>query len=417
MFLFSQPTDILNRALQHLEMPRIWSLAEATGPAQELAFMYDKLRRAELRRNVWKFATRRTALYAVDATTYRIVFLPWLTTNTYTYGHVVLFNGIPFESQLYANLGNQPDQSPAAWRPYFGPTTADLWQAITGNTLGISGYWSGDAVYVAGMPGLTVFKSLQDMNTDTPYLYPAWSAATTYSAGDTAIVGAQVPVFFNGTGPQIIGPGGLPEYFVDTSVAGNGLWESAQDMNINHVPGTDGAWVSTGSLPAGRVGQQIGQHWLAVSDATLTNLRISYPIGVGPRSDTSTLNIFPLPANHIRRAPQQKVGNLPWLGAPVGNALHDWEFTDKYIVSASTGPLIYRFVTDVIDVAQMDDMFCEGLAARIALEAPTRVIGHPIDKGPIRLAYEVAMREARLVAAVEQGALEPVDDTFISVRA
>jgi hypothetical protein len=67
--VFTTPLDIVNRALQHCGRRRIFSFTDLTDNAQEMAFLYDKLRRAELRRNVWTFATRRTVLRPIDFTT------------------------------------------------------------------------------------------------------------------------------------------------------------------------------------------------------------------------------------------------------------------------------------------------------------------------------------------------------------
>ena len=60
--------DIANRALQHCRMRRIVSLIppDSSANAQETAFIYDKVREAELRCNVWRFSIRRCILRAVD---------------------------------------------------------------------------------------------------------------------------------------------------------------------------------------------------------------------------------------------------------------------------------------------------------------------------------------------------------------
>ena len=60
MSRFLTPVDIANRALQHLGAKRInttYGFTEDSRNASEIASCYDKLRRAELQRNVWTKAT------------------------------------------------------------------------------------------------------------------------------------------------------------------------------------------------------------------------------------------------------------------------------------------------------------------------------------------------------------------------
>src|ERR1039457_1399696 len=66
---FQTPEDICNRALQHCGVRRIVSLADASQQAAACQFVYDKVGRAELRRNTWVFSTRRTAISAMQANT------------------------------------------------------------------------------------------------------------------------------------------------------------------------------------------------------------------------------------------------------------------------------------------------------------------------------------------------------------
>jgi hypothetical protein len=79
--------------------------------------------------------------------------------------------------------------------------------------------------------------------------------------------------------------------------------------------------------------------------------------------------------------------------------------------------ILLRFIADITDVRCMDDMFCEGLAARIALE-----ICEPItqDLGKAQKCaaeYNRIMGEARIVNAIESGSDQPPEDDYISCRA
>ena len=59
---FYLPLDIQNRACQHLGATRIASIDEESVNNAETTFAYDKLRRAELRRNAWRFAIKEAVL-------------------------------------------------------------------------------------------------------------------------------------------------------------------------------------------------------------------------------------------------------------------------------------------------------------------------------------------------------------------
>ena len=75
-----------------------------------------------------------------------------------------------------------------------------------------------------------------------------------------------------------------------------------------------------------------------------------------------------------------------------------------------------RFVADTIDVTTFDDMFCEGLAARIA-ESVCQILTQSDAKlRTIAGEYQKFMGEARTVNAIETGPVEPPIDDFISCR-
>ena len=66
------PIDIANRALDHCGIPNIAAFTDNTKAADRTNAVYDKLRTAELRRNVWRFAVRKMALRAVDTCARRL---------------------------------------------------------------------------------------------------------------------------------------------------------------------------------------------------------------------------------------------------------------------------------------------------------------------------------------------------------
>ena len=70
---FQTDVDIANRALQHLRKRRIGAFSDSSQQAQELGFIFDKVREAELRNNLWRFATRRTVMWPISTVSGRSV--------------------------------------------------------------------------------------------------------------------------------------------------------------------------------------------------------------------------------------------------------------------------------------------------------------------------------------------------------
>src|SRR6202035_3391523 len=81
--------DIANRGCQQLGARRILTFADSSVQAQEFGFSYDKLRQEELRRTVWRFATRRAVLRKITSTTKRFIAPAWATGQTYSLGMIV----------------------------------------------------------------------------------------------------------------------------------------------------------------------------------------------------------------------------------------------------------------------------------------------------------------------------------------
>jgi hypothetical protein len=469
---FQTSVDIANRALQHCGLARVYSLSDHNANAIEAAFTYDKVRRAELQRNIWRFATRRVILRPVDVTTYHIIPKSWSATKIYMLGALVKnpTDGLLYASYTNNNTGNQPDLNTNLWSLYFGPLTATPWLppgyslAPTNPPLWVSnqnypigssvswngytytsqvypniglmpgiagaawalvqpsgtlpsvnqtnGYYSGELVYTPANEGYKVFMSLETGNTDTPGVYPTWNSLTTYNVGDTVTLFQQA-VTQPGNIPVFTQPGNIPVGQVNT-------WQSLNDLNLGNMPtaGNPNGWqlVPVSSQPDGRT----GQNWLEL-DTGLKQLELIFPIGSGPLSQTSTRNIFRLPNGYLRHAPTDpKAGTNAYLGAPAGLIADDWTFEGDYIVSSTVSPIMLRFVADISDVTLMDDMFCEGVAARIAKEiAPILVTEQKVATTKLALverAYKQIMSDARMVNGVETGPVEPPQDSYLSCR-
>ena len=111
-----------------------------------------------------------------------------------------------------------------------------------------------------------------------------------------------------------------------------------------------------------------------------------------------------------------KAGSTSYLGAPSGLAYRDWEFEGNYIVSRDIGPIMLRFIADVVDVTTYDDMFCEGLACRLAEAVVQPLTQSSAKLQSIAAEYEKFMSEARIKNAIEVGAIEPAEDDYVTCR-
>ncbi len=108
---------------------------------------------------------------------------------------------------------------------------------------------------------------------------------------------------------------------------------------------------------------------------------------------------------------------MSYLGAPTSLLYLDWNFEGAYITSEQVDPIMLRFAADVVDVATMDAMFCEGLAARIGLEVCQPLTQSSDLLKTIASEYDKFMNEARLVNAIMVGAEQPPLDDYLACRA
>src|SRR5262245_46670582 len=102
------PFDIGNRPLPHVAadfMDAALGFAENSKRCQQVGFNYGKLRRAELRRNGWRFAIKKTALRAVDSNTMQLTPSLWDPAVIYFANSLVADqNGTLWRSLIQENL-------------------------------------------------------------------------------------------------------------------------------------------------------------------------------------------------------------------------------------------------------------------------------------------------------------------------
>ena len=321
---FIAPVDIANRGIQRVGLRKINLMTDTTVQAVEMNACYDKLRRAELRRAVWRFSTRRAPLQPITATSQRFIPAPWLVGTTYAAGAVVKdSNGIYWISVVAGNVGNTPGTAPALgvptfWQQYFGPVVCDLWSGTTA-------YNAGDLVYKSG------------------------------------------PVFY--------------------------LCTANNSLNQDPVGGAP--WVVMPGSPTNRA------------------IVLLQPAGPGLTVNGQARNMFPLPYGYLRATYQDpKVAGSSVNATSGGLQFSDWQFEGDYIISASTTALLLRFVADVQDVTAMDDLFCEGLAARMAFETCERLTNSNVKLQAIGQAYTKFIRDARLINWIETASTEKEEDEY-----
>lgn len=237
---FNQPVDIANRALQHCGASRIVTLLDNDKGAAEISQCYDQLREAELRRNVWRFSTKRAVLYPINTgvtgltsptasptapatvtsslpTMQLLPLQEWSATEDYNQGAIsVDAFGQLWQSTIPHNINQQPGQPLVqSWEIYFGSLCVAPYDSTVT-------YYAGDHVYVTNLLGVTaVYTSLENSNASTPTTGSAWSGTETYAQGTVV------------------------------EDAAGFFWQSLINLNTNMLPGVYGMWRSGAPYPAG----------------------------------------------------------------------------------------------------------------------------------------------------------------------
>ena len=381
MAAFTSPESIVNRGLQKLGAFRVTSLAtDTTKQATEANFLYPKLRRAELRRNTWRFAIRRCLLRAVGSA------LPaWDATVTYVLNSLVSYNGLNYISiHATPNLNQNPATATTYWTQFSGNTS----QKVT---------------------------------------FPAWAIGTTYGAG-AIVLGSDNLLYLSMVASNLANDPTTDDathwtlYFgsdvasaldpTTTYGVGELVFDAYQNVYYSLANGNPLILMIVGGVPL-----PPGPSWALLTGATIAPIVIPWPAGTGPASEQMSRNVFPLPYGYLFYAPQDpKAGSTSYLGFPSNLINNDWVFEGGYLISMDPGPIMFRFAADVTQVALMDDLFCEGFAARIALEMCESLTQSQPKLASIASEYKQFMSEARQRNGIETGPTEPPMDDFLAVR-
>lgn len=458
---FSTPIDVCNRALDYVGQKPIISFSDNAKAAALVGRVYDKLRRAEMERNLWVFTIKRAWLYPVSFSTKIMLPAVWSAATPYAEGALVEFtdpygNTNTWYSTEPNNMNNTPGLGTGGaqglWQPFFGSTFVNQFIPQTdppNNPPFLLTYNAGDVAYLPSGGGQNqAYLSLTNGNSDIPNVAEVWQEWNDpFAFGSSAINSAGRVIGNYNTGDVVQGESGyywvsliddnqnnVPEdapvpwnsmttYASGTDVAGadGNVYQSLTSSNTGNNPLTDavhwmrlaGQLVPWWPVLNGATGSFL---WLPL-DVTLSPPNIIYPLGAGPMEQSFTKNIYRLPENYLRRAPQDpRRGILSTLGAPSGLAPDDFVIEGKFLTTTFRNPIPLRYGANMTDVTAMSGLFCEALACRIASAICETLTQSAGKMRQIANEYGTFMRDARMVNAIENGPDEPPVDDFLVVR-
>lgn len=427
---FQTETYIVNRALQKVGAQRIATGAfrtEQSKAADECRACYDGLRRAELRRNVWRFSIRTLAIRALNLVSQNVTFLAWAVGTTYKQNDVILgSDGQLYISLVGSNIGNDPTATNGFWVLYFGSLQAN--QYI--NTFSAAQIYAVNQ-YALGSNG-TVYVSLVGNNLgNDPTVAPAvWSSLTTYASGNF-VTGSDGNVYQSVAGTNLnhnpVGDGGVHWTLLVANTDGALGWDVATNVNANNsyfageMVYTLGSSTVYLSLVSGNQTNPLTDttgSWLTfTSTPTLSAINFIYPVGSGPDTENFSRNVYMFPSGYLREAPQDPKASVgAFLGGPTGLLYDDWNFENQCFTSFDPGPVLFRFAADISDPTQFDPLFAEGFACRLGMEV-CEPLTQSVEKiNTIGAEYKKFMSEARVVNGIETGPTDPPLDDYIAVR-
>lgn len=404
--------QLCNRALQQVGQKPLPDFTTPSKALTEINTCYDTLRRAELRRNLWRFSIRRCVSRAVDTDTRVITPYAWDTSTVYAAGMLVTYNGIAYISVIGSNTAANPETSDN-WEVFYGPKAATPWDADIS-------YFTGELVYAKGAEGYIWMALTND--SDYVLVPDAWDSVVTYAIGDRVMFDEAIYESFTASNLNN-SPGSIPDqwdvaqaYDTPDQVTYLGNVYEANAPTTGSVPTGGGPWDFVATAKWDFVDTDYGDDWVEIG-ADAAAPFIPYSPGTGPASQLATKNLFFLPRGYLRDAPQDpKAGAISILGAPTNLAEDDWLMENGFIVSGDPGPIVLRFGADIQNVVQFDPMFFEGLAARIGFEVCEALTQSGSKKAICAQTYKLMMTEARIVNGIETSPEQPKLDDYLATR-
>lgn len=117
-------------------------------------------------------------------------------------------------------------------------------------------------------------------------------------------------------------------------------------------------------------------------------------------------NRFPVPSDFLRL--------VEVLGP--STVVDAYKYERRAILADSDGPVFIRYVADVAETAEWDDLFTEAFASRLAFQIADRITGDRGRKADCWAAYKAAIAEAAGVDAKEDPPEEAPDSSWVTSR-
>lgn len=94
----------------------------------------------------------------------------------------------------------------------------------------------------------------------------------------------------------------------------------------------------------------------------------------------------------------------------------DWVIEGRYILTDDSSPLHIRYISMITDTADMDALFIEAAATKIALEICEEITQSNTKKSDLKDDYKAAIAEARRRNAFEKRPSFSADDSWLYSR-
>ncbi len=94
----------------------------------------------------------------------------------------------------------------------------------------------------------------------------------------------------------------------------------------------------------------------------------------------------------------------------------DWEIEGKKIFTDDSAPLYIRYIYNVTDPQEMDALFREALACKLAWEMCEEITQSNAKKDSLESDYEKAIRQAKRINAIEKSSAQTPDSEWITCR-
>lgn len=118
-------------------------------------------------------------------------------------------------------------------------------------------------------------------------------------------------------------------------------------------------------------------------------------------------NAFTLPADFIRLLDPDSQYNY---------VERDWNIEGRELLAYESGPISIRYVAKVTDPNQMDSLFREVFAAKLAEEMCEELTQSNAKREGLAADYQLTIREAKKTNAIEKASSVPPEDSWVTVR-